>query len=171
MTHRLVVAYNYELPFGKGKAFGTSVSGLMDKLVSGWQINGVTTLQSGFPVVVGRPNVVGDPNDVSGSASDRLNRWFNTAAFVAAPAFSFGHAPRTLPNTRSDSLANFDFSLFKNTSITERVNAQFRAEFFNVFNHPSFGRPDSCFGCSSFGTVNYQQNTPRQIQFALKLIF
>ena len=56
-THRLVVSYNYELPIGQGKALLSDLSGVAGKIVSGWQVNGITTLQSGFPVVVGRPNV------------------------------------------------------------------------------------------------------------------
>jgi hypothetical protein len=168
-THRLVVSYNYELPLGRGKAFLGDVDGIGAKIISGWQINGITTLQSGYPVVVGRPNVVGDPNQ--GSAPDRIYGWFNTSAFAPAPAFTFGNAPRVLPNTRSDSAANFDLSVFKNTLISERVTLQFRSEFFNIFNHPWFARPDGSFGNASFGTVNSVLNTPRQVQFALKLIF
>lgn len=168
-THRLVVSYNYELPFGKGKALFNSSGGVAGKIVSGWQVNGITTLQSGFPVVVGRPNVVGDPNQTS--AADPLYGWFNVAAFAPVPAFQWGNAPRVLPNTRSHSAANFDFSVFKNTYISEQINLQFRSEFFNIFNHPWFARPDSAFGNPSFGTVNNVLNTPRQVQFALKLIF
>ncbi|MBV6432671.1 MAG: hypothetical protein IANPNBLG_02813 [Bryobacteraceae bacterium] len=168
-THRLVVSYNYELPFGRGKALLADARGIGGVLVSGWQINGITTLQSGYPVSVGRPNVVGDPNQRS--AADPLYGWFNTAAFAPVPAFTWGNAPRVLPNTRSDSAANFDFSVFKNTLITEQMNLQFRSEFFNIFNHPWFARPDSSFGNASFGTVNTVLNNPRQVQFALKLIF
>lgn len=112
---------------------------------------------------------MGDPNQRS--AADPLYGWFNTAAFAPVPAFTWGNAPRVLPNTRSDSAANFDFSVFKNTLITEQMNLQFRSEFFNIFNHPWFARPDSSFGNASFGTVNTVLNNPRQVQFALKLIF
>ncbi len=168
-THRLVVNYNYELPMGKGKAWMSGVSGFSDKVVSGWQLNGITTFQSGFPISVGRPNLIGDPN--YRSVADPLYGWFNVDAFAPTPAFTFGNAPRVLPNTRSHSAANFDVSIFKNTMITERVNLQFRSEFFNIFNHPWFARPNGSFGNPAFGTVNSVLNTPRQIQFALKLIF
>jgi hypothetical protein len=169
-THRLVVSYNYELPFGEGKAVLSGVKGIAGKAISGWQINGLTTLQTGYPVVPGRSMVVGDPNASTGVA-DPLYRWFNTAAFTPVPAYTWGTAPRTLPSTRSDHEANFDFSLMKNTTITERVNLQFRAEFFNILNHPWFARPDSGIGNPSYGTVNAVLNNPRQIQFGLKLLF
>jgi hypothetical protein len=169
-THRLILSYNYELPLGQGKAILGDAKGLAGKVISGWQINGITTVQSGYPVVPGRPMVVGDPNAATGVA-DRLYRWYNTAAFAPVPAYTWGTAPRTLPSTRSDQLANFDFSLFKNTAITERISLQFRSEFFNIFNHPWFGRPDSGFGNPAYGTVNYVLNNPRQIQFGLKVIY
>jgi hypothetical protein len=169
-THRLVVSYNYELPFGKGKALFGDAHGVAGKVVSGWQINGLTTLQSGYPVVPGRAMEVGDPNASTGVA-DPLSRWFNTAAFTPVPAYTWGTAPRTLPSTRSDEEVNFDFSILKNTSITDRVNLQFRSEFFNILNHPWFARPDSGFGNPSYGTVNAVMNNPRQIQFGLKLLF
>ncbi len=169
-THRLVMSYNYELPLGQGKPVLSSATGIAGKFVSGWQVNGITTFQSGFPVSVGRPNVIGDPNTPTGF-DDRLYRWYNTAAFAAVPAYTRATAPRVLPATRSAGQANFDFSLIKNTAITERINLQFRSEFFNIFNHPWFGRPDASFGNPSFGTVNYVLNSPRQIQFGLKLIY
>ncbi len=168
-THRLVASFNYELPFGAGKSFLGDASGFTGKLISGWQINGITTFQSGYPISVGRPNLIGDPNQPT--AEDPLYGWFNTAAFAPAPPFGFGTAPRVLPNTRSHALTNLDFSIFKNTSITERVNLQFRSEFFNIFNHPWFARPNGSFGNPAFGTVSSVLNAPRQIQFALKLIF
>jgi hypothetical protein len=169
-THRLIISYNYELPFGSGKAVAGNVKGVAGKIISGWQINGLTTLQTGYPVVPGRAMLVGDPNAPTGVA-DRLYRWFNTAAFAPVPAYTYGTAPRTLPSTRSDDMLNFDFSVFKNTTITERINLQFRSEFFNIFNHPLFARPDSSFGNPTYGTVNYVLNNPRQIQFGLKLIY
>lgn len=168
-THRLVVNYNYELPFGRGKSLMSGASGFTEKVISGWQLNGITTFQSGYPISVGRPNVIGDPN--YRSVADPLYGWFNVNAFAPTPAFSFGNAPRVLPNTRSHAAANFDVSIFKNTRITERVNLQFRSEFFNIFNRPWFARPNGSFGNPAFGTVNSVLNTPRQIQFALKLIF
>lgn len=169
-THRLVVSYNYELPLGKGKAVFGNAKGVAAKVVSGWQVNGLTTLQTGYPVIPGRSMEVGDPNASTGFA-DPLYRWFNTTAFSPVPAYTWGTAPRTLPSTRSDKETIFDFSVLKNTAVTERLNLQFRSEFFNIFNHPWFGRPDSGFGNPSYGTVNAVLNNPRQIQFGLKLLF
>jgi hypothetical protein len=169
-THRLVVSYNYELPLGKGKALLGDVKGVAGKVISGWQVNGLTTLQTGYPLIPGRSMLVGDPNASTGYA-DRLYRWFNTTAFAVVPAYTWGTSPRTLPNTRSHKEVNFDFSVVKNTTVTERINLQFRSEFFNVLNHPWFARPDSGFGNPSYGTVNAVLNNPRLIQFGLKVLF
>ena len=76
-----------------------------------------------------------------------------------------------LPNVRSAGMKNFDLSLFKNFSITERAQIQFRAEFFNAFNTPQFNLPGQTFGAAGFGTVSSQLNNPRQIQFGLKILF
>lgn len=76
-----------------------------------------------------------------------------------------------LPNVRNDGTANFGLSLFKNLRLTETGTLQFRAEFFNAFNTPDFGLPATNFGAANLGQVAAQQNTPRQIQFGLKLIF
>jgi hypothetical protein len=117
-----------------------------------------------------RPNVSGDPT-LHEPGSSRLNRWFDTSKLSQPPAFTFGNTPRTLPKTRGDHIINFDFSLFKNNWIGERYNVQFRAEFFNLFNHVQFGMPDRTVGSPQFGIVSNQANKPRQIQFALKFIY
>lgn len=183
-AHRAVISYIVDLPFGKGQPLGGNVSGVIDKLVSGWGINGVTTLQSGNPLPVSvavntsnsfgggqRPNRTGLPAEREGSAQQRLDQWFNTAAFSVPAPFTFGNAARTMPDVRSHGIANFDFTLFKNTKITERVNLQFRTEVFNLFNRTRFGYPGTAIGQPQFGVVSGQLNDPRLIQFALRLFF
>src|SRR5262249_15772747 len=120
-----------------------------------------------------RPNVGGDPNLPSDrSTQDKLGAWFNTKVFSQPAAFTFGNAPRVLPDTRSDGMRNLDASLFKNFDIHEgAAKIQFRAEFFNVFNTPQFDMPGQLFGAAGFGVVSAQVNTPRQIQLALKILF
>ena len=176
-----------ELPFGKGKRRLPDVTGVPGKLVSGWTITGITTLQAGFPLALTsnatflsadfgagtpRPNVVpGSHKSMPGSATSRLNEWFNTACFTPAPLFGFGDESRTDPNLRSAGINNFDFALTKPTAITERVKLQFDAEFFNLFNRVMFGEPGVQAGAPGFGAVTLQQNQPRLVQFAMRLTF
>lgn len=189
VSQRLVVSYVLDLPFGKGKRFLNDVSGAADKAVSGWGIDGVTTLQRGFPVKISdsvgnsltalnlgtgglRPDVVpGCDKNTSGSAVARLSGWFNTACFTNAPTWGFGDESRVDATLRQQGVDNFDFAIFKRTSIAERMNVEFRTEFFNLFNHPQFGPPNGTFGSATFGAVTNTVNLPRLIQFGLKLSF
>jgi hypothetical protein len=182
--HRAVISYIVDLPFGKGQPLGTDVTGLTDKLISGWGLNGVTTFQSGNPLPISvavntsnsfgggqRPNRTGLPAERDGPAQQRLDQWFNTAAFSVPAPFTFGNASRTMPDARSHGIANYDFTLFKNTRITERVGLQFRTEVFNLFNRVRFGYPGTAIGQPQFGVISGQYNDPRLIQFALRLVF
>jgi len=182
--HRAVISYIVDLPFGKGQPIGRDASGFAGKMISGWGLNGVTTFQSGNPLPVSvsvntsnsfgggqRPNRTGLPAERDGSAQSRLDQWFNTSAFSLPAAFTFGNAARTMPDVRSHGINNFDFTLFKNTAITERVGLQFRAEIFNLFNRVRFGYPGTAMGQPQFGVISGQYNDPRLIQFALRLVF
>ena len=182
--HRAVISYIVDLPFGKGHVFGANTNGLTSTLISGWGVNGITTFQSGnpFPISVSantsnsfgggqRPNRTLVPIGIDGSAQSRIDQWFNTAAFSAPAPFSFGNAARTMPDMRSHGIANFDFTAFKNTQITERLGIQFRAEIFNLFNRVQFSYPGTTFGTPQFGVVSGQQNNPRLVQLALRAIF
>jgi hypothetical protein len=185
VPHHVVISYVYDLPIGKGHRLLGNVSGVADKLVSGWGINGVTTFQSGTPLglnsnsnITGtynggsRPNVTaGCDKSISGSATSRLNGWFNTACFTAAPAFTLGSEGRFDPNLRTQGIDNWDFAVFKKTQLTERINLQFRAEFFNLFNRVQFAAPNLSQGNPSFGIISSQANNPRLIQFALRTSF
>src|SRR5262245_22885164 len=185
VPHRLVVSYVLDLPFGNGRKFMSGVSGTAAKLVSGWGINGVYTFQSGFPLRFGtatnqtnsfgggsRPNVVSGCNqELSGSAQERLNQWFNTSCFTQPAAFTFGTESRVDPKLRAHGMNNWDFALFKNTKITESVGLQFRTEFFNLFNRVQFNFPGQALGNPQFGIVSSQVNNPRLMQFALRLIY
>lgn len=181
--HRAVISYIVDLPFGKGQPIGHDVRGVADKLISGWGINGVTTFQSGNPLPISvatntngfgagqRPNRTGLSAKIDGSAQSRLNQWFNTAAFSLPSPFTFGNSSRTMPDVRSHGINNFDFTVFKNTAITERVGLQFRTEIFNLFNRVRFAYPGTSLGVPQFGVVSGQYNDPRLIQFALRLLF
>ncbi len=184
---RLTVAYVNDLPFGKGKRFLSGVTGIADTLVSGWGVNGVSTFQDGFPLfftaapnVTGfntglRPNVVSgcDPQ-LSGPAQQRLNKWFDTSCFTVPAAYTFGNASRTDPRLRGHGIANYNFALFKRTSITERFKLEFRAEAFNLFNRVQFGRPNqgaTTAANNTFGVVSTQINDPRLLQLSLRLFY
>ncbi len=185
VPNRLVISYVLDLPVGKGKRFLGDVAGVSNKIVSGWGIDGVSTFQSGFPLGLttsanltnsfgggSRPNVVAGCNkNEPGSAQARINEWFNTGCFQQPAAFTYGSEGRTDPNLRGQGIANYDFSVFKNTAITERVGLQFRTEFFNLFNRVQFGLPNMVLGTPQFGIVGTQVNNPRLIQFALRLQF
>ena len=189
VPQRLLVSYTYDLPFGKGRQFLGSVHGVADKLVSGWGINGISTFQEGFPLTLNtssnplsaygvgtlRPNYVGGCTvPTSGSAQQKLSDWFNTACFTQPTGTSFGNLGRTLTSVRTDGIANYDFSLFKGISVTERLTIQFRTEFFNIFNRVQFGPPGETLGTQTFGQITgstAQLNLPRLVQFSLRANF
>lgn len=170
----------YGLPFGRGKHW--LANGIASRIFGNWQLNGIVTLRSGQVFTpqmnldianIGavnnpnraRPNVVGDWR----LSNPRPEAWFNRAAFAAPPAFTYGTAGRNI--LRSDSLQNFDISLFREDKITERLKMQLRAESFNSFNHPTFGVPGSVVTAPQFGQVTGTASTARQIQLGLKLLF
>ena len=121
-----------------------------------------------------RPNrIPGCKAELSGSAESRLNAWFNTSCFSQPDAFVFGNEPRVDSSLRLQGIVNFDFAVFKRTAFgpAERMGLEFRAEFFNLFNHPQFGTPDTFLPDGTFGTINNTVNNPRLIQFAMKFVF
>jgi len=186
VPHNLVASYTLGLPIGNGKKFLGTASGAANKVVSGWGVNGIYTLQSGVPLVitdsVNNSNATGNgtqrPNLVSGCsiayntpAASRYTRWFNTSCFTQPAAFTFGNGPRELTNVRAAGINNADFSLFKDTKLSERFSLQFRAEFFNLWNRVQFSAPGQAFGASNFGIISSQKNFPRLAQLALRLEF
>ena len=187
ITSQSSISARYELPFGGGKHWLASSGGLEKKLVSGWQLNGIVTLLSGFPFTpqVGS-NRSGD-GDTRNPDRPSLNpaftgpvllqqqrQWFNPNAFILPPAGTYGNLGRA--TLRGPGLANVDFSVFKSTSITEKASLQFRAEFFNLLNRVNLGTPNAIVFTggaisSSAGLITTTATTSRQIQFGLKLIF
>ncbi len=184
---RLVVSYVLDIPVGKGRKYMANSNGFVNAALGGWGVQGVTTIQSGFPLHFGtnsnnsnsfgggqRPNVVpGCNSSISGSITSKLDKYFNTSCFTQPDAFTFGDESRTDPNLRAPGIANWDFSAFKSFPLApeNRVNLQFRAEFFNIFNRVQFGYPGQSLGSSSFGQISSTQNLPRLVQFALRLSF
>jgi hypothetical protein len=183
LTHILSYSWVYQLPFGKGMRFSTGNRGL-DYVVGNWQFNGIFFVSSGQPFNVALPgdtantgNVTERPDRLAGvspyanegAASPIGMYWLNPAAFVTPTAFTFGTEGRN--DLRMDWPRNFDLSFFRSFPLTETKRLEFRGEFFNAFNTPRFGQPDSTVGDQYFGQVSSQANAPRQIQLALKLYF
>ncbi|MDZ4803025.1 MAG: TonB-dependent receptor [Bryobacteraceae bacterium] len=182
VSNRLVVSGIYELPFGKGKAF-LSGNRFADKVVGGWQLNLISTLQGGLPLVIrgANNNLANRPNSTGQSAkldNPTPERWFNTDVFVNPPNFTFGNVGRALPDVRGPGIVNFDVSAIKDTRILEKLKVQFRAEMFNVFNHTNYGNPGTGFSAgpdgrnqsATFGLITSARD-PRIIQFGARLIF
>ncbi len=182
---RLVVNYSLDLPFGPDQRFLRNL-GPLGRAVSGWQLSGVYTAQSGSPLGLdaitnltgsfgggSRPNNNGTSAKLTGPANGRISRWFDTSVFSQPPAFTYGNTARTLPDTRNHGINNLDLGVFKNNRFGPdgRYNLQFRAELFNMANRVRFGNPGMSFGNPQFGVINSQGNTPRQIQVALKFLF
>jgi Carboxypeptidase regulatory-like domain/TonB-dependent Receptor Plug Domain/TonB dependent receptor len=183
ISRALVVSAVYNLPLGRGQTIGGNWSKPVDALLGGWQLNGITTQQNGFPLSpstqntsdsgsnVLRPNLTGVSPVVKGSVKSKLNDYLNSAAFSQPAPFTFGNAPRTLSNVRGPGTHDVDFSLFKNFQATDRVKVEFRAEAFNLLNQVVFGSPNTTLSSGQFGVITSQSNTPRQIQLALKAVF
>jgi hypothetical protein len=181
--HNLIVNGVVDLPFGQGKHFLGNVGPLTNKLIGGWQVTSIFTEQSGFPLTLSaaptgggnRPNLVPGVNPfIQGSRSNqaRVLAWFNTAAFATPPAYTYGTMRRTFTTVRGPGVQNLDASLQKETNF-ERINTEFRAEFFNVTNTPHFSMPDMARQDAAFGTITSVIPSPpeREIQVALKISF
>lgn len=177
--HRLSLSTTYELPFGKGKMF-LSNNRLADLAVGGWSVNLVSIMQTGYPLTITQPNdnsVFGAnhmrPNATGVSPQPdlpfdkRIDGWFNRAAFVQAPQYTFGNLSRTL-SIRGPGQVNWDLSVFKTFSIHERLKAQFRAEALNLANTPMFYAPNTTYTNSAFGVINSQANFSRMIQLGVR---
>ena len=119
---------------------------------------------------VQRPNASGISPAVDGSVQDRLDGYINRAAFTQAPQFTFGNLSRTIPY-RGPGQANWDLSLFKTVSVSERYKAQFRAEAMNAFNTPIFNGPETNLASANFGKITRQANFPRYLQLGVRFFF
>lgn len=189
LNHNFTGSIIYDLPFGKGKAWGNNWNAATNAILGNWEVTVIEKATSGFPVFVIDSNNTSGVNFVNanGAAEIRPNQtcnpvlsnptlaaWFNASCFAQPPAGELGNANRT-PISGPD-FVNTDFSAMKHFEIRERMHLDFRAEFFNLFNHPQFGAPGgngvgSDFNSPTFASVNYTVNNPRVIQFGMKLVF
>ncbi|MBI1786129.1 MAG: TonB-dependent receptor [Acidobacteria bacterium] len=177
IRRRFLLASVYELPF-----FSKS-PGLLRTMLGKWQINGSVVAQTGVPFNVNtatdtantssggqyRPNLVGRPHSTCGSG--HLVGCIDAAAYALPPAgvYMYGNEGRNL--LHGPGLFNIDFSVVKNFPLAERAKVQFRAEFFNFTNTPSFSNPASTFGTGTFGNIVSTTTENRDIQFGLKVVF
>jgi outer membrane receptor protein involved in Fe transport len=184
---RLTVAGVWELPFGPGKHWSGGNNPVARKLLDGWQLDWIGTMQTGFPLSVTsstnttqsqgggqRPNSTGKSAKLEGRIQNRLNRYFDVTQFVNPPAFQFGNVSRTLPDVLGPGLHDWSLSVLKTTRIGEHLKFQLRGEAFNVWNHPAFANPGTSFGTASFGRINdtaNRANPARQIQLGAKLFW
>src|SRR3984957_14313606 len=194
----------YDLPFGRGKQFGNDWGGALNTVLGNWQATTIVKITSGFPVFVvnssngsgvnfenngnslNRPDIVSNPNRGGAVAANPtcLNapvrvhtpqNWFNPCAFAAAADGELGDASRT--PLSGPGFVNTDFSLIKQFRLPwEGMGLSFRAEFFNLFNHPQFALPVQSIGyadinAANFGSISSTVNNPRLVQFALKFTF
>jgi hypothetical protein len=187
VRHRFSLSGVYELPIGTGKPFLSGVKGVADKLVSGWQLNTIVNLQSGFPFTPilgfnqsrdGDTGLPDRPNMAPGRTLKDVylrtpEHWVDATAFALPPAGTYGNVGRNV--LTGPSLKTVDLSMFKTMRLTERSILQFRAEAFNVLNRANFGIPSlvmltpSGAPASSAGAITTTATTSRQIQLGLRL--
>lgn len=180
VRQRLTSSIIYQLPFGKGKAIAGNAGRAADMVIGGWSISGIASFMTGnfFAVTVAgdRANVGGFPfqraNRLCDGNLDRgartIDRYFDVSCFAATRLGTFGDSGRNI--VEIPGLNNWDVSLLKDTHLTEKVNLQFRAEFFNFFNHAQFGQPDLNANSQFIGQVRSARDA-RISQLALKLLW
>jgi len=197
VRHRFVLSYVYDLPFGKGQRYFSGATGALNKLVGGWQVSGITTFSTGqyetayLPVdwqIMGTfstsfPEKVGPA--YTPKASRTIGDWYNINSFTypGCPVGVFSPTTADCPNalhiqgdTARNSMEipginNWDLAAFKHIPITERLNTEFRAEFYNAWNHTQFAAPGLSLVPGTFGVITYLLEPPRVIQLAFKLIW
>ncbi|HWR50015.1 MAG TPA: TonB-dependent receptor, partial [Bryobacteraceae bacterium] len=168
VAHRATIMGVYELPFGRGRRFGSGWSKVLDLAIGQWQANGIVTLSTGTPLGISASNSAGifnmairaNSNGTSGlktgPVQDRLTGYFDKTVYSQPAAFTFGNMGPRLPDIRNDGMYNWDLSLFKDFQIIERMKVQFRAEALNAFNTPRFSGPNTSVTSSSFGVISSQ---------------
>lgn len=177
----------YQLPFGRSRAFLSNANRVVDAVLGGWQLGTILTLEGGFPFSVNCQSNGTYENTDSGCRADATgaspylanpspSSWFNTSAFVNRLNFTTGVGPYTFGNSGRNAvvgpgLVEMDGSLSKSFRFSERARMDFRAEFFNLPNHPNFGQPAATVGTATYGKINSTRVDNRQMQFGLKLAF
>jgi hypothetical protein len=182
VRQRWVTSALLEVPFGRGRRYGSELPAVANAILGGWRIGGILTLESGLPVTpaagrdttntgVGagnRPMLTGvDPNLPSGERT--VDRFFRTEAFAQPPLYTFGDAGRNI--IEGPGIVNIDLSLTKQFEIAPSRHIEFRAEVFNAANHPIFGLPNTNLQSATYGRLTSTRIDSRQIQLALRFTF
>jgi hypothetical protein len=169
---RVVVSGSWDLPFGTGKRFGGGSGWIANSLIGGWSVNGIYTLQQGAPLNWGNVLYLGGPLN---NQPRNVSAVFDTTRFERDSTKQLSNNLRTFADRfshlRQDGVNNVDFSAMKRFNFGEHVNLEFRAEFFNLLNHPLFNGPNLTPTSSSFGTLTSQSNLPRRTQMGLRLVW
>ncbi len=182
-SQRFVLSYIWELPMGQGKRF-LNYRGWVNGVIGGWKLSGITTFQSGFPISIlsaqdfsntGSSNARPD-RICNGSGQKTIESWFNTSCFtttaleqaLANGTPRFGNSGRNI--LEGPGLNNWDLALLKDFRLSERLQLQFRSEFYDAFNFAHFGGPNTVVGSDNLGKIG-SGGEPRDIQFGLKLVF
>jgi len=189
IRHTMTSNAIYELPFGAGKRF-LNDRDVASRVLGGWELSGIATASTGRPVNITikrsasqlldgntssqRPNLV--PGVSIYAANQTIDNWFNPAAFMLPAKGTWGNLGRNI--ARGPGYYEFDTALQKKFALTERFNLSFRAEAFNLFNHPVYASPSGNISSSNFGRITSLLNsgavgtgTPRRLQFTLRLNF
>ena len=182
IAHRMVLTGTYELPFGRGRKFGSNMNRVVNWVAGGWNLSGFALFQGGNPLQVNqnggamwdgtqRPNLIGDPS-TSGPVQDRINNYFNRAAFAQPLPDVPGSAPRNL-GYRAPGIKTLDAAILKSIQVREGQRFEFRLEATNFTNTPMFGDPATGFGAINFGQITGLRNGvgPRNMQIGLKYYF
>ena len=190
LRHRFVASGIYQLPFGKGRTFVIRGGRLVDAIVGGWDVSSIIQAQSGFPFTVTSASDFSNTNSgsarpdriCSGNGPQTLNDWFNLSCFsvadlqqaLASGAPRFGNSGRNI--LTGPGLVDVDLSLIKRFAIAERLKAEFRADAFNLLNHPNFALPNAVIGSSSAGIISNTVSLGsagynREIQLGISLTF
>jgi hypothetical protein len=171
----------YQLPFGKGRHFGSTWNGFENAILGGWEVTGILSATSGSPINVtleddianiGARSIEQRPNAVGAQyagAHSLTGLWMNPAAYAIPAAYTFGNLGRN--TVIGPGFAQLDFGGYKNFRLTERLGMQFRAEIFNITNRVNFGNPNSDLNSSSFGQISGLAGAPLEAQFGLKVLF
>jgi hypothetical protein len=186
IKHSFTTAFNYEIPFGKGKQYGANMNRIADTALGNWHLNGILTLRTGQPFTIDSSGclVVSENGwcgaSLAGTASANSappggrnpNEWFNIANFAPVGSQGLSQGNVGLQSNFGPPTRSLDFSIFKDFPFTERIKMQFRAEGTNVANTPQFSTPDVGQTDANFGKItSTQTGSERHIQFSLRLQF
>jgi hypothetical protein len=172
VPNNMRLSWVFSIPYGHGRAHGANINGFANAVLGGWDLNSFVTILSGLPIGISRPSL--NNGESAHLSNPSISEWFNTSVFTVAPAFTFGNVGPVLPDVRTDFTRNVDAVLSKNFYVNireKKITTQLRIECFNLFNTAQFASPNTTVTSASFGQITAQANDPRDLQFALKILF